>query len=292
MREKLEEIKRLVEEALALLDAKKPSKIKSNNQEFDLLRNLLESDSWPEAVFPGQIADNSEEDKEERAQGISDILLPPVFKKKFLDFGCGEGHVAKLMANEADLSVGYDVVSSPSKLAWDEQDKNFMLTTDFAKVSKMGPYDVILIYDVLDHVVNENPKDALVRAASVLSDEGRIYLRCHPWCGRHGGHLYRKINKAFVHLVFSDEEMDLLGVKQEHNAKVIKPLDSYGKMISSAGLQQATEPEIDNATVEDFFRDNPLVRERILKIWGVKEWSLDPPQFQMSQCFVDYVLKK
>lgn len=294
MKEKLEKIRDLINEIInSIEEPSLPSnEVKVENEsEFKLLKSLLESDRWPEAVFSAQIADdNSESDKAERAEGISDILLPPFAGKKFLDFGCGEGHVAKYVSGEASMSVGYDVNKAGS-FDWEIKEERFLLTTDFEKVVSEGPYDIILIYDVLDHSLTD-PLDVLSKAKSVLADEGRIYLRCHPWTGRHGGHAYRKINKAFVHLALSEEELDLLGVKIEHNRKILFPIKTYNKAIDEAGLERESEPEIDTQEVESFFEENPLVKSRILSSFGIDEWTLDRPVFQMSQCFLDYVLKK
>jgi SAM-dependent methyltransferase len=290
MREKLEKIRDLVNDLIASLDERAPIKEEpklENYSEFGLLKGLLESTSWPEAVFSAQIADDSSEsDKMERAEGISDIILPPVLGKKFLDFGCGEGHVAKHVSKEAALSVGYDIISrDPS---WENKSEKLLLTTDFEKVKAEGPYDTILIYDVLDHS-QESPEELLIRAKSVLSQEGKIYLRCHPWTGRHGGHAYKKINKAFIHLVFEEKELSELGVVLDHNRKILRPINTYNKAIEDAGLKRS-EPEVDTQEVEAFFEENPLVRNRILKSLGLTTWTSDAPAFQMSQCFLDYVL--
>lgn len=264
-----------------------------DNKEFDVLKKLLESSDWPEAVFEVQIADdNLEKDKEERAEGISDILLPILDNKKFLDFGCGEGHVAKYNSKFASLSVGYDIKNTKSPFVWEELNDHMLLTTDFKKVEEQGPYDAILIYDVLDHVENETMEQVLDKAKSVLTPEGTIYLRCHPWSGRHGGHAYKKLNKAFVHLVFTEEELSKLGIVVESNQKVTFPIKTYDTAIANVGLLKQSEAELDTQEVEDFFEQNPLVKSRILKSFGLEEWSAGSPKFQMSQCFLDYVLKK
>lgn len=276
-----------------LIESPKESALEKEPDKLFLLESLVHSDEWPEAVFKLQIADeNSETDKAERAEGIADILLPPLAGKKFLDFGCGEGHVARYISGQASISVGYDIVrSESSKIDWETKEKNFLLTTDFDKVVSEGLYDVIMIYDVLDHS-SESPHEVLVKAKSALADDGKIYLRCHPWAGRHGGHAYRNINKAFVHLVFSEKELDHLGVKLGYHKKILFPISAYNKAIDTAGLERESEPEVDMQEVEPFFKENPLVKSRILAVFGLDEWSVDKPSYQMSQCFVDYVLKK
>ena len=297
MREKLERIKEIVEEMLRSMDAgdaESLSSVPKDESEFAALKALLDSEEWPQAVFAVQMADeNSEADKQERAEGICDIILPPLSGKRFLDFGCGEGHVASCMSRESFLSVGYEPERpSGSKFKWEEEDSKLLLTSDFERVRSMGPYDAVLLYDVLDHVRGDTPSGVLSKVSEVLSADGRVYMRCHPWCGRHGGHAYRKINKAFVHLVLTEEELGSMGVAMEYNNKVLKPLQDYSEAIKSSGLEQASEPEIDSQEVERFFRDNDIVRNRILRNWGLTSWGDSPPSFQMSQCFVDYVLKK
>jgi len=299
MREKLENLKRIIEGMIRELDDMNPSALSAEESriispDWEELVGHLESNEWPQAVLPCQIVEeDSEQEKEERAEGIVQVLLPPLIGKRFLDFGCGEGHVAKNASKDASFSVGYDEFKNEnSRLVWEETHESCLLTTDFNRVKEMGPYEVVLICDVLDHAKGARPSEILSRAAEVLAEGGKIYLRCHPWCGRHGGHLYRKINKAFVHLVLSDEELRFLGIEPEYSIKVIRPIRHYHEVIREAGLVIESEPETDNQEVEDFFREVPVIRDRILKHWGADEWSVDQPSFQMSQCFIDYVLKK
>jgi hypothetical protein len=183
------------------------------------------------------------------------------------------------------------VKNGSSSFEWESKQEKFLLTTDFEKVVSEGPYDIIMIYDVLDHSPVE-PSEVLAKAKSVLAEDGKIYLRFHPWTGRHGGHAYRKINKAFVHLVFSEEELEHLGVNLETNRKILFPINTYNKAIEEAGLVRESEPEVDTQEVELFFEENALVKSRILKAFGLDEWTAEKPVFQMSQCFLDYVLKK
>jgi SAM-dependent methyltransferase len=255
-----------------------------------MLEGFLRSEEWPVAVVETQVADEkSESDKVERAEGIAGVLLPPMADKKFLDYGCGEGHVAICAARSAAVSVGYDIQKCGIH-AWEEKSTNLLLTNEFDKVALEGPYDYILLYDVVDHAID--PVQVLSLAKSVLKEGGSIYMRCHPWCGRHGGHLYRAFNKAFVHLVFTEEEFQKLGFDVEYNSKVTLPLDSYDSIISKAGLRPEFEPTVEHQEVESFFRESSLIASRILAHWGRSHWDHCPPEFQMSMCFLDYVLKK
>jgi 2-polyprenyl-3-methyl-5-hydroxy-6-metoxy-1,4-benzoquinol methylase len=271
----------------------------SQTNDFEYLKNLLNTEKWPEAVYSFQIADeNSEVDKSERAEGIVDVLLPDMTDVKFLDFGCGEGHIAKYCSGVSSISVGYDLIKNTnSSFVWEELDNKLLLTVDFEKVKKNGPYDVVLLYDVLDHAKSDKEQfssmvDLLSTAKSVLSPEGTIYLRCHPWCSRHGGHLYRKLNKAFIHLIFSQEELNSLGLEVEFTHKVLLPLLTYDRAIKSAGLTKTSE-SIDRQDLDTFFSADPIIKNRLISIFGIKNWGENNiPSFQMSQCFIDYTLKQ
>lgn len=266
----------------------------SNNLEFDKLKNILNSNEWPEAVLDFQIVDqNSEEEKMDRAEGIIDILVDEELEnKKFLDIGCGEGHMAKYASTQkTTISVGYDVIKSEkSKLSWETEENNLLLTTNFEKVKEKAPYDIITIYDVLDHA--DDPKEVLEKAKNVLADNGKIYLRCHPWCGRHGGHYYRQINKAFVHLVFTEAELEQMNYKlEEKNNKILFPILQYNQIINNASLKKIKE-EVEKQELEDFFQQNELVKNRIINYYKQNNFNDNFPKFQTEMCFLDFVLGK
>lgn len=295
MKEKLESLKRLIQELIdSIPEESSVPAVEEKSKTFDELKRLLESDEWPEAVFQIQIADeNSESDKEERAEGITDMILPPLDGKKFLDFGCGEGHIVNCTSKSAEMSVGYDIVKNPkSRFEWEAEKEKILLTTDLEKARSKGPYDVILLYDVLDHAQVQTPGEILKLVCSLLSDEGKVYLRTHPWTSRHGGHAYRKLNKAFVHLVFTEEELKSMDIELEPNMKVNFPISSYNSWIKDSGLIKSMEPELDEQEVEPFFSKKTIVKDRILKLFEAEEWKQECPVWQMSQCFWDYVLEK
>lgn len=294
-----EKIKNLIEEIRFKLDKIEsflidPAKTNVEVDEFEEIKKYLQSEDWPEAVLDFQIVDqDSEEEKMDRAEGIIDILIQEdLDNKKFLDFGCGEGHMAKYASKQSKISVGYDIkVPEKTSFNWDGLDQNFLLTTDFKKVIQNGPYDIIVLYDVLDHA-EESFEDVFDKVKSVLSDEGKIYLRCHPWSSRHGSHLYRKINKAFIHLVLSEQEIKNLGFDFEFNKKIIYPLVSYESSIQRSGLKLLNR-ETETQEVELFFEENDILRNRILNAFEISDWAREgKPIFQMSLCFVDYILSK
>lgn len=257
-------------------------------KEFTELRMLLNSNEWPEAVNKELICDiNSEEDKFDRANGILNLLeLNDLSNLSFLDFGCGEGHI--VINCNAKLAIGYDIDKINSKLTWENLENNKLLTTDFNKIKEFTPFDKILLYDVLDHV--DNPIEILNQAKDLLIENGKITVRCHPFCGRHGGHLYQQTNKAFVHLIFSEEEMQKLGYDLINTQHIIYPLKTYEDYFNKVKLKIEYN-FVERVNVEEFFNKNQLVKNRLMKHWN-RKIDGEFPRFQMEQCFIDYVLTK
>lgn len=251
---------------------------------MESLLNLLVSEQWHKAVDPVLICDTSSQtQRENRANAILNIVVKEVFTDmKFLDIGCGQGDCVNVALKRNTASAtGYDI-----KQQWDNNDN---LTTDWEVVKSKAPYNIILIYDVLDHC--ESPVDLLKQAKGLLAPRGKMYVRCHPWCSRHATHLYQKINKAYIHLVFTDEELQQQGYTSDKIAKVIHPIKTYSGWFVDAGLTVKSR-SISTEIVEDFFTTGEIA-ERIKSHWkdskSIQTGQL--PIFQMEQQFHDYVLK-
>ena len=252
---------------------------------FDELKKLVLSDEWPEAVPADLICDEkSEVDKTNRAQGVVEVLISePVDGKRCLDFGTGEGHVTRELANHgAAYAMGYDIVNNFMK-----QGPRMQFTTEWKSVQDHGPYDVVLISDVLDHLVDLDPVEALKRVKSVLNENGKVYLRRHNYMSRHGTHLYRQLNKAFLHLVFNETEMTELIENPEPlpTYRYYFPIKTYTDQINQSGLVIKSDFRT-TTPVEGIFERREIL-DRIFENTPYKHF----PKIQMEVDFVDYALE-
>ncbi len=240
-------------------------------KDFQELCTLLYSDKWPEALDPGLICDiNSEQDKEDRAEGILELII--------------------------DIHLeGYDILKNEKWDNW-ETAPNLLYTTDWLEVKSAGPYNVILLYDVLDHMDydDEALTTKMKELKSVLSPNGRIYVRTHPWCSRHGTHIYNELNKAFMHLVFTEEEIESLGLSQQKVRKVKLPVFEYNNIFTNAGFRIKDGPYHVKKAVEPFFSTVPLIANRIkahYKNINKQEYKSGKfPTGPLENEFIDYTL--
>jgi 2-polyprenyl-3-methyl-5-hydroxy-6-metoxy-1,4-benzoquinol methylase len=246
---------------------------------IDYIKQLLKSDEWPVAVNPNLIVE-SDTDKILRAEGIIDFIFPEsLTDEKFLDIGCGEGYPAIRAMEKGAYVVGYDI----KKYDW--PNNNVYFTTKFEDVVNKGPFDIILLYDTLDHV--DNPIEVLQQANSVLKQNGKMFVRTHPYSSKHGSHIYRKINKAYVHLFLNERELEQLGCNSDYVNQIFTPIKTYREWFDTTNLIILNEV-ITRQPVEDFFTQNNILSNIICKKFGTTEF----PLFQLEQQFHDYILGK
>lgn len=243
---------------------------------------LMAIDCWPKAVEEDYVADDNPTEQAERAHVILDSLLDESLEgKSLLDFGCGEGYLVDEANNRGAKAIGYDLV----KHAHWEKNKSFI--TDLS-VLKSGSFDVIVMYDVLDHCVNvKDPTDIMMTLKKLLKKDGVIYIRCHPWSSKSATHLYKMgINKAYLHLFLKWDEFDYLNVKPMPTRMEKDPITAYHwwfrdfKILSE---RVCTEP------VSQFFFE-PSFKQLISDEQQLTGHDLDKFFDSMKIQFVDYKL--
>lgn len=243
-------------------------------------------DDWPIAAAPHMIVSNKgEAERRFRAVQIVKLLHQDLTNKRVLDLGCDEGYISRELAETAHQVIGYDLKAKPS---WETiTAPNLRFTTNRNDVAS-APYDFILLYDVLDHLEGEDPAKFLAWVQGLLVPGGTIFLRTHPWTSKHGGHLYEiGLNKAFMHLALTPDELARLGHTPPAVLRVARPQASYELLFREAGLK-VLEKKAHTEPVDGYFSGNLL--DRIIKItW---KGAIEPAEALkiMSNSFIDYKL--
>ena len=258
---------------------------------YDTVKDIILSPNYPPALNTDGVLDqNNEDDKVDRGEAILEgLIADSLVGKKFLDFGCGEGYCTLAASRKgAIMSVGYDKVQYD---VWRRMNfpTRFFCTQSWPQVQSHNPYDYILMYDVLDHIHDNSQLSALNYCSSVLAPHGKLIVRCHPYFGRTGAHQMNDINKAFVHVVLTDEELRQL-VPNPHyihaGNKWIDPEKTYEDFFAKARLKIVSK-NVTRDIVEDFFKTNESISERIIQ----NTKSTQFPESTLSINFVDYVLE-
>lgn len=250
-------------------------------QALELLRPLYDSLAveWPLAVPRSHIVD--EHDSVAVSLRARQILeaLDERLTGKVLDFGCGDGSVTAEAARQPKVqrAVGYDIVAHDS---WSDSGI-CAYTTDPERVLEYGPYDTIICYDVMDHLLG--PQAAAVGfMAQALAAGGVLFIRFHPWTSRHGGHQYYHSNRAYEHLSVPPGE-------DAPSCRAPRPLAVYESLIKDSGLKVLNRTVLSREP-EAFFDGEVL--DRIIKhTWN---GQVDRPTARkiMTTQYVDYLLTK
>lgn len=202
----------------------------------------------------------------------------------FLDFGCGDGWLAvEAIRRGAARADGYDIQKSEK---WDDlKSTSLSFTNAFHEVDAL--YDVIMLYDVLDHT--HDPIDVMSKIESLLKPNGIVYVRCHPWTSKHATHLFKQgINKAYYHLFLSwDEIKEQLGESPIFTRIEVDPITAYHYWFTKFKIikeNQITEP------VSDFFQ-TAEVKKLIQEEQKIPPKEMNKFMKRMEIQFVDYRLE-
>ena len=264
-----------------------------NSQEYDEwklarnkhIRDLMGIDCWPEAVPDELLAGPSDADQIKRADAVLDMMVDRDFAGlNFLDFGCGEGWIAKqALERGAAESAGYDIKKNEK---WSEI--NGPQFTHIYNELKRNHYDVIFLYDVLDHC--QNPEETMKQVRNLLKNNGSVYVRVHPWTSKHASHVYKQgLNKAYIHLFLNWEELhDQTGEEPMFTRKELKPLEAYHWWFDKFDIKKERVIE---SPVSDFFFV-PAFKDLLAIEQNIYEAGVDIDHLLelMKIDFIDYVL--
>lgn len=117
------------------------------------------------------------------------------------------------------------------------------------------PYDLVLLYDVLDHV--KEPSKLLGAVRSNMRQGATLMVRCHPWTARDAKHLAGAWNKAYLHYMFDEDELEKVALYGKRSRKETADIAVYRAWFEEAEFEILYEEPIVR-TSEKFFDQPPF----------------------------------
>lgn len=111
----------------------------------------------------------------------SEFTINELGSKKILDYGCGTGRLARLLALAGGTVDGYDPTEECIAEAMNEEKlvevtkrKPRIFTSDLSKLGKN--YDIILAVNVLEHLTQSEFDEAIENITALLKEGGVCFL--------------------------------------------------------------------------------------------------------------------
>jgi len=249
-------------------------------KELTELRYEIKKAEWPEAE------NLTIQHHQKILKTMGELISVPIRNKSILDFGSCHTDLAKIAKNkfEAKTVVVFDC-DLCQKYETNLTDPSIVSTDNFRIVEQSAPYDIIVINDVLDHT--EKPVYWLKRLNQLLvKNTGRLFVRVHPWTSRNGTHLSEQINKAYLHLIFSDDELATLGVTNKFTRKIIDDVESYKRYFEESSLKMLNH-KIYKKSIDLALLQNKVVIERIKNNTNIQDNLFEKLEIE----FIDFELK-
>jgi 2-polyprenyl-3-methyl-5-hydroxy-6-metoxy-1,4-benzoquinol methylase len=253
----------------------------------DHVRRLMEIDCWPSSIGASLFGkEPSERDQSHRAKAVIDMMIDRVPEGcRFLDYGCGEGWIAREALRQGVFeSWAYDIKSYEQWDRW--RSEGVRCTANRSDLPGRQSFDLVILYDVLDHC--ENPLEIMAHVGSLVKKTGQVCVRCHPWTSRHATHLCRQgINKAYLHLFLSYEELKEITHQEPFFTRPEKkPVEAYHWWFKDFQIKK--EFAI-NEAVSEFFHV-PAFKELLANEQRIPISEIDAFLKSMETQFINYTL--
>jgi len=125
------------------------------------------------------------------ARAIS-LITSQVGIHKLLDYGCGPGaFINAIQGVNGIVAFGYEPFMD------ERSGGNLPIYKDFAILEKNGPFDIITVFETIEHLEEKEIREFLVRANNLLTDKGKILFSAPIEIGP--ALLMKELNRCILH---------------------------------------------------------------------------------------------
>lgn len=127
-----------------------------------------------------------------RLKRVVSLIAGTTGIRRLLDYGCGSGaFVSRIQGMNGISAVGYEPFMT------ERVPGAAHIHTDFSTVEAEGPFDVITLFETIEHLTEAELKDFLQRADRLLGDRGKILLSAPIEIGP--AVLVKELNRCLLH---------------------------------------------------------------------------------------------
>jgi len=127
-----------------------------------------------------------------RLARVISLITSHVGLSKLLDYGCGSGAFIKAVQGvNGIVAIGYEPFMK------ERVDNDCPIYNDYPPVKEAGPFDIITIFETIEHLEERELREFLARATELLTDKGKILFSAPIEIGP--ALLMKELNRCILH---------------------------------------------------------------------------------------------
>jgi SAM-dependent methyltransferase len=104
-----------------------------------------------------------------RLKRVISLVISQPYIRKVLDYGCGSGaFIEAIQGKNGIKAFGFEPIMKERAGA------DSLIYSDFSSVNAEGPFDIVTIFETIEHLSDDELAEFLARADEILSNNGRI----------------------------------------------------------------------------------------------------------------------
>ncbi|MCK5739212.1 class I SAM-dependent methyltransferase [bacterium] len=169
---------------------------------------------------------------------LENFIGLPFTGKRVLDIGCAEGGVLSVFQEQSNDCHGLELSSERVEFARQRQGNIHFFQGNAENVSCEQPFDLILMFDVIEHVADKVKSLTAIREC--LKADGKLLLTFPPFKSAFGGHqqVMGSVLKYIPYLHLLPRPLFRQLIKMDDKEKLAERLEIYDRGVTIARFEQ------------------------------------------------------